>query len=300
MGTSLTQILNSHEVMKPLFNKRSSLKVRLLGALIAASAFMLIDSRWAQFAGIRRYLDTVLTPLYYVVNRPWQLVVDWSAYFMTHSQLQSDNQALRQVLLLQQSDLLFLEQLQQENSRLRQLLDTPIRQPQRKMIARLLAAEFNPNSHQILLDKGSLQGVYQGQPVINDKGVVGQVVVVNRGSSRVLLISDMAHAIPVRIVRTGHLTIARGTGELSSLQLALLPLSTDIRPGDQLVTSGLDGRFPEGYPVAEISTVTIDQQRAQILVKTRTTAALEQLHSVLLLLPESVMQRSPGTAARVD
>lgn len=273
--------------MKPLFNKRSSLEVRLLGALIAASAFMLIESRWAQFAGIRRYLDTVLTPLYYVANRPWRLVEDCSAYFMTHSQLQSDNQALRQVLLLQQSDLLFLEQLQQENSRLRQLLDTPIRQPQRKMIARLLAAEFNPNSHQILLDKGSLQGVYQGQPVINDKGVVGQVVAVNRGSSRVLLISDMAHAIPVRIARTGHLTIAQGTGELSSLQLALLPLSTDIRPGDQLVTSGLDGRFPEGYPVAAISTVTIDQQRAQILVKTRTTAALEQLHSVLLLWPES-------------
>lgn len=273
--------------MKPLFNKRSSLEVRLLGALIAASAFMLIDSRWAPFAGIRRYLDTVLTPLYYVANSPWRLVADCSAYFMTHSQLQSDNQALRQVLLLQQSDLLFLEQLQQENSRLRKLLDTPVRQPQRKMIARLLAAEFNPNSHQILLDKGSLQGVYKGQPVINDKGVVGQVVVVNRGSSRVLLISDMTHAIPVRIARTGHLTIAQGSGELSSLQLALLPLSTDIRPGDQLVTSGLDGRFPEGYPVAEISTVTIDQQRAQILVKTRTAAALEQLHSVLLLWPES-------------
>ncbi|WP_253306010.1 rod shape-determining protein MreC [unidentified bacterial endosymbiont] len=273
--------------MKPLFNKRSSLEVRLLGALIAASAFMLIDSRWAPFADIRRYLDTVLTPLYYVANSPWRLVADCSAYFMTHSQLQSDNQALRQVLLLQQSDLLFLEQLQQENSRLRKLLDTPVRQPQRKMIARLLAAEFNPNSHQILLDKGSLQGVYKGQPVINDKGVVGQVVVVNRGSSRVLLISDMTHAIPVRIARTGHLTIAQGSGELSSLQLALLPLSTDIQPGDQLVTSGLDGRFPEGYPVAEISTVTIDQQRAQILVKTRTAAALEQLHSVLLLWPES-------------
>lgn len=273
--------------MKPLFNKRSSLEVRLLGALIAASAFMLIDSRWAPFSGIRRYLDTVLTPLYYVANSPWRLVADCSAYFMTHSQLQSDNQALRQVLLLQQSDLLFLEQLQQENSRLRKLLDTPVRQPQRKMIARLLAAEFNPNSHQILLDKGSLQGVYKGQPVINDKGVVGQVVVVNRGSSRVLLISDMTHAIPVRIARTGHLTIAQGSGELSSLQLALLPLSTDIQPGDQLVTSGLDGRFPEGYPVAEISTVTIDQQRAQILVKTRTAAALEQLHSVLLLWPES-------------
>lgn len=273
--------------MKPLFNKRSSLEVRLLGALIAAGAFMLIESRWTPFAGIRRYLDTALTPLYSVANQPWRLVADCSAYFMTHSQLQSDNQALRQVLLLQQSDLLFLEQLQQENSRLRRLLDTPIRQPQRKMIARLLAAEFNPNSHQILLDKGSLQGVYKGQPVINDKGVVGQVVVVNRGSSRVLLISDMAHAIPVRIARTGHLTIAQGSGELSTLQLALLPLSTDIQPGDQLVTSGLDGRFPEGYPVAEISTVTIDQQRAQILVKTRTTAALEQLHSVLLLWPES-------------
>lgn len=273
--------------MKPLFNKRSSLAVRLLGALMAASACMLIDSRWAQFAVIRRYLDTALTPLYYVANQPWRLVADCSAYFMTHSQLQSDNQALRQVLLLQQSDLLFLEQLQQENNRLRQLLDTPIRQPQRKMIARLLVAEFNPNSHQILLDKGSLQGVYKGQPVINDKGVVGQVVVVNQCSSRVLLITDMAHAIPVRIARTGHLTIARGSGELSSLQLALLPLSTDIQPGDQLVTSGLDGRFPEGYPVAEISTVTIDQQRAQILVKTRTTADLEQLHSVLLLWPES-------------
>lgn len=285
--------------MKPLFNKRSSLEVRLLGALIAASAVMLIDGRSAQFSGIRRYLDTALTSLYSVANRPWRLVAECSAYFMTHSQLQSDNQALQQVLLLQQSDLLLLEQLLQENSRLRQLLNSPIRQPQRKMIARLLSAEFNPNSHQILLDKGSLQGVYQGQPVINDKGVVGQVIAVNHCSSRVLLISDIAHAIPVRIARTGHLTIAQGTGERSSLQLALLPLSTDIQPGDQLVTSGLDGRFPEGYPVAEISTVTIDQQRAKILVKTRTTAALEQLHSVLLLWPEA-LQALPGSAERSD
>ncbi len=247
---------------------------------------MLIDSWCAKFSGIRSYLDTILTPLYYVANGPGRLVADCSAYFTTHSRLQSDNLALQRVLLLQQSDLLFLEQLRQENSRLRQLLNTPIRQPQRKMIARLLAADFNPNSHQILLDKGSLQGVYKGQAVINEKGVVGQVISVNPCSSRVLLISDSAHAIPVRIARTGDLTIAQGGGDLSTLQLALLPLSTDIQPGDQLVTSGLDGRFPEGYPVAEISTVTIDQQRAQIQVKTRTTAALEQLHSVLLLWPE--------------
>jgi rod shape-determining protein MreC len=286
--------------MKPLFNKRSSLQVRLLSTLIAASALMLMDSRWAQFSGIRRYLDMALMPLYYVANRPWRLVVDCSAYFMTHSQLQSDNQALRQVLLLQQSDLLFLEQLQQENNRLRQLLDTPIRQPQRKMVARLLAAEFNPYSQQILLDKGSLQGVYKGQPVINDKGVVGQVVAVNYCNSRVLLISDPSHAIPVRIARTGHFTIAQGTGELSVLQLGLLPLSTDIQPGDRLVTSGLDGRFPEGYPVAEISTVTIDQPRSQILVKTRTTAALGQLHSVLLLWPESLPQASTVPAESSD
>lgn len=147
----------------------------------------------------------------------------------------------------------------------------------------MISTGSDPYSDQVVIDKGSDNGVYEGQPVISDKGVVGQVVAVAKVTSRVLLICDASHALPIRVLRNDIRVIAAGSGCADDLQLEHLPNNTDIRVGDVLVTSGLGGRFPEGYPVAVVSSVKVDNQRAYTVIQARPTAGLQRLRYLLLL-----------------
>lgn len=191
--------------------------------------------------------------------------------------------ALRQELLLKNSDLLMLGQYKQENARLRELLGSPLRQDEQKMVTQVISTVNDPYSDQVVIDKGSVNGVYEGQPIISDKGVVGQVVAVAKLTSRVLLICDATHALPIQVLRNDIRVIAAGNGCTDDLQLEHLPANTDIRVGDVLVTSGLGGRFPEGYPVGVVSSVKLDTQRAYTVIQARPTAGLQRLRYLLLL-----------------
>lgn len=151
------------------------------------------------------------------------------------------------------------------------------------MVTQVISTGSDPYSDQVVIDKGSDNGVYEGQPVISDKGVVGQVVAVAKVTSRVLLICDASHALPIRVLRNDIRVIAAGSGCADDLQLEHLPNNTDIRVGDVLVTSGLGGRFPEGYPVAVVSSVKVDNQRAYTVIQARPTAGLQRLRYLLLL-----------------
>lgn len=284
--------------VKPLFGKRSSLHARLVVAVGTAIFLMLAEYRLAQFSVIRHYLDTAIAPFYYVVNTPCKLLDMLSERLATCSQLQLENRALHQELLLKKSDLLLLDHLRQENARLRQLLEVTIRQQQRKMITQVLSAGIHEYSHQITIDKGKLHGVHPGQPVIDDRGVVGQVIATGKISGRVLLICDATHAIPVRVARNDIRAIAYGNGDLESLQLELLPPTIDIKVGDHMVTSGLDGSFPEGYSVATVTSVVVDHQRSHALIKARPTAALGRLRYLLLLWPEPPLDQPKALAHR--
>ena len=177
-----------------------------------------------------------------------------------------------------------LGQYKQENARLRELLGSPLRQDeQKKMVTQVISTVNDPYSDQVVIDKGSVNGVYEGQPVISDKGVVGQVVAVAKMTSRVLLICDATHALPIQVLRNDIRVIAAGNGCTDDLQLEHLPANTDIRVGDVLVTSGLGGRFPEGYPVGVVSSVKLDTQRAYTVIQARPTAGLQRLRYLLLL-----------------
>ncbi len=151
------------------------------------------------------------------------------------------------------------------------------------MVTQVISTGSDPYSDQVVIDKGSDNGVYEGQPVISDKGVVGQVVAVAKVTSRVLLICDASHALPIQVLRNDIRVIAAGSGCADDLQLEHLPNNTDIRVGDVLVTSGLGGRFPEGYPVAVVSSVKVDNQRAYTVIQARPTAGLQRLRYLLLL-----------------
>ncbi len=185
--------------------------------------------------------------------------------------------------MLKNSDLLMLGQYKQENARLRELLGSPLRQDEQKMVTQVISTVNDPYSDQVVIDKGSVNGVYEGQPVISDKGVVGQVVAVAKMTSRVLLICDATHALPIQVLRNDIRVIAAGNGCTDDLQLEHLPANTDIRVGDVLVTSGLGGRFPEGYPVGVVSSVKLDTQRAYTVIQARPTAGLQRLRYLLLL-----------------
>ncbi|MGQ5763151.1 rod shape-determining protein MreC [Serratia sp. IR-2025] len=269
--------------MKPIFSRGPSLQLRLFLAVIAAIGLIVADSRLGTFVKIRNYMDTAVSPFYFLANGPRKVLDSVSETLATRQQLELENRALRQELLLKNSDILLLGQFKQENARLRELLGSPLRQDEHKMVTQVISTGTDPYSDQVVIDKGSDNGVYEGQPVISDKGVVGQVVAVAKVTSRVLLICDASHALPIQVLRNDIRVIAAGSGCADDLQLEHLPNNTDIRVGDVLVTSGLGGRFPEGYPVAVVSSVKVDNQRAYTVIQARPTAGLQRLRYLLLL-----------------
>lgn len=269
--------------MKPIFSRGPSLQIRLILAVLVALGIIIADSRLGTFSQIRTYMDTAVSPFYFVSNAPRELLDGVSQTLASRDQLELENRALRQELLLKNSELLMLGQYKQENARLRELLGSPLRQDEQKMVTQVISTVNDPYSDQVVIDKGSVNGVYEGQPVISDKGVVGQVVAVAKLTSRVLLICDATHALPIQVLRNDIRVIAAGNGCTDDLQLEHLPANTDIRVGDVLVTSGLGGRFPEGYPVAVVSSVKLDTQRAYTVIQARPTAGLQRLRYLLLL-----------------
>ncbi len=229
--------------MKPIFSRGPSLQLRLFLAVIVAIAIIIADSRVSSFTQIRNYLDTSVSPFYFLANGPRQLLDGVSDTLASRQQLELENKALRRELFLKNSDLLMLGQYKQENARLRELLGSPLRQDEHKMVTQVISTGTDPYTDQVVIDKGSANGVYEGQPVISDKGVVGQVIAVGQFTSRVLLICDASHALPIQVLRNDIRVIAAGNGCTEDLQLEHLPGNTDIRVGDVLVTSGLGGRF---------------------------------------------------------
>ena len=288
--------------MKPIFSRGPSLQLRLFLAVLVAGAVIFADSRLGAFVQIRTYMDTAVSPFYFLANGPRKMLDNLSQTFASRDQLELENHALRQELLLKNSEQLLLGQYRQENARLRELLGSPLRQDEQKMVAQVLSTSTDPYSDQVVIDKGLDNGVYVGQPVISDKGVVGQVVAAGKLTSRVLLICDASHALPIQVLRNDIRVIVAGNGCTEDLQLEHLPGNTDIRVGDVLVTSGLGGRFPEGYPVAVVSSVKVDTQRAYTVIQARPTAQLQRLRYLLLLWgadPRGEVPLPPGEVHRV-
>jgi len=219
---------------------------------ILSIALMVAENRDAErLQPLRQWLSWGLTPVMWLAASPAG-VSNSVDYFHSRETLQAENRELRERLLQQDARLLRLASLETENVRIRELLASSSALQDRVLIAEILATSQDPYRHQIVLNKGSRDGVYRGQALLDAYGVMGQVVQVNPGSSVALLISDPDHGIPVEINRTGLQTIALGRGDGHGLSLPYLPGNADVKVGDLLVTSGLGGRFPAGYPVGEI------------------------------------------------
>jgi rod shape-determining protein MreC len=271
--------------MKPFFDRGPSLPLRLFFATLCSVGLITLDHYTDSSVQLRSYLTATVSPLFYLANMPQDVVFGASEQFMSQQKLIEENSKLKDTLLLQNGQLQRLQFLQQENEKLRALLGTsPVTEGQR-LIAEVLAVYSHPFSYQIVLNKGSNDGVTNGQPIIDDLGVLGQVVSVGPSSSRALLIADNTHAISVRVERTGLSAVAEGIGQSNALRLIHLPHSTDVEVGDHLLTSGLDGVFPEGYPVARIIKVQRDARQPFLQVLAEPYAKLDRIRYALLVWP---------------
>ncbi|MDX1270052.1 MAG: rod shape-determining protein MreC [Oceanisphaera sp.] len=272
--------------MKPIFGRGPSLPIRLALAVVASLVLIIADSRYHSFTEAKVYLNSLVSPLQYVANSPRLLLDSASSQLMSRQSLLAQSQRMEQELFLLRDDLLRLRHLEQENQRLRDLLGSPVRFDTRRMVAEIMAVDTDPFSHQVVIDKGSLVGVFEGQPVLNEQGVVGQVISVGKTTSRVLLITDTSHGIPVRVARNDIRAIASGSGQLDRLLLHNITRNTDIREGDVLLSSGLAGRFPEGYPVGRVSLVGYEEGQPFADIRVQPFAALDRVRYLLLLWPE--------------
>ena len=272
--------------MKLLFSKRSPLSVQLFISLTLALKLMVLDINYRPFKEIRYYLDTIISPLYNVSNAPKSSFDSLYEMSKTQEALVNENSKLQETLMQQKSDLLLLEHLKHENDRLRGLLGSPLRHDEHKMAAQVLLADTDPYVYQVVINKGKNNGVYVGQPVVDEKGIVGQIYQTAQSTSRAILVCDYQHAIPVQVLRNDISMVAVGNGCSNDLTLDFLPNNVDIKVGDVLVTSGLDGRFPEGYPVAVVSSVKLDISDSTPIISATPTADLKRLRYLLLLWGE--------------
>lgn len=247
---------------------------------------MTADHRLSQLQTVRAVLSVIVLPLQYLINAPVAAGQWLTEALTTRRALQEDNAKLRAQHLLLKVQLQKLAALETENLRLRELLDSSLKlleQGDRVVVAELLAVDHDPYKHTILLDKGSRHGVFVGQPLLDAAGVMGQILHVGPFSATAVLITDPSQAIPVQINRTGLRSVAFGSGTSNKLGLPYIPNDADLKEGDLLITSGLGGRFPTGYPVAVITHFERNASQPFATVWATPVAHLERSREVLLV-----------------
>jgi rod shape-determining protein MreC len=267
--------------MKRIFGKGPSVNLRLLAALLAAAVLMAADHRGA-LQDARALLTASLYPLQQAVNIPIRVVGKLWDTFSSYSALVKESQRLKDEQTFLKTRLLTYAALEKENIRLRTLLDTTYKLGEQLLVAELLAVQMDPYQHVVTINKGSRFGIHKGQPVLDENGMIGQVLRTSPFTAEVILVTDPNHAIPVQVVRNGLLTVAVGAGRSNQLLLPYLPNNADIEPGDLLVTSGLGGVFPPGYPVASVTVVTPQSGRPFALITAKPLAKLDRSRELLI------------------
>lgn len=277
--------------MKTLFARGPTLLSRLVLALACSFLLIFIDHRLQAMKPVRLFLNSLVAPVQYLAILPEQLLDSVSESLKTTSQLSDENKRLKRAILELQGEQQQLRFLQNENKRLRELLGSDARDSVRRMVAEVIAVASEPFSQQLVINKGTLSGVYEGQPVLDSHGIIGQVQDVGGNTARVLLLSDQSHAISLRSERNDIRVLAQGTGDIGRLELMFIPHSTELKEGDLLMSSGLGGIFPEGYPVATIRQIVRDESLPFAKVVADPVSALDRVRNVLLLWPSDGEQQ---------
>jgi rod shape-determining protein MreC len=271
----------SHD-SRPIIGRGPPLTAYFLTLAAISVGLMVADQRFHQIDRIRETLSTVIYPVQRAVDFPFR-ATDWvTGSFADRSRLRQENLELTARLRLANLQLQRFAVLEEENRRLRDMRANTAGIAEKVLVSSILNVDLDPFRHRVLLDKGAVDGVFKGQAVLDGNGIFGQVSKVNASTAEVILISDAEHAIPVQSNRSGVRTIAVGTGDQNKLSLPFVTVESDLQPGDLLLSTGMGGVFPPGYPVAKVSKV----KRAGsmfALVEARPTAKLDQAREVLLV-----------------
>jgi len=263
------------------------LNTRLLVVLILSVTLLVTDYKTDKLQPLRSALAYVVYPVQLLVNLPEDIYRFFNTSMMSYRKLKTENESLKRQQLINDVKLLKLAALEKENIRLRALLENSFKIGEQVLIAELLSVKLIPYEHLIIVNKGSRFGVHAKQPVLDAHGVVGQVIRALPNESEIMLITDPDHAIPVQVNRNGLRTIAIGSGRMNRLNLPFLPNNADIQPGDLLVTSGLGGVFPQGYPVAFVDKFSAQPNKPFALIHATPTAKLDKIREVLIVWSHS-------------
>lgn len=266
-----------------MFTRGPSLGMRLFLLAVCSILLMYLDHQRGHLQTVRQALSVAAYPIRVIVDLPSRAFLWAGDALSTRRSLQEDNAQLREEQLEARVRLQRLETLQAENDRLRALLESRPRLPDRILVAEILSVDLDPFRHRLVIDRGIADGLYVGQAMLDAAGVVGQVTRVEQLSAEAIMISDPGHATPVEINRNGLRTIALGTGDSGRLLLPFLPNNADVKAGDLLVTSGLGDAFPYGYPVARV--LTVDRRPGEPFAEiiADPSAALNREREVLLV-----------------
>ncbi|VVP49264.1 Cell shape-determining protein MreC [Pseudomonas fluorescens] len=257
--------------------------MRLLVLVVLSVALMVVDARFTLLKPVRSQMSLVLMQSYWITDLPQRLWQGVASQFGSRTELVAENEKLKSENLLLQGRMQKLASLTEQNVRLRELLNSSALVNEKVEVAELIGMDPNPFTHRIIINKGERDGVILGQPVLDARGLMGQVVELMPYTSRVLLLTDTTHSIPVQVNRNGLRAIASGTGNPERLELRHVADTADIKEGDLLVSSGLGQRFPAGYPVATVKEVIHDSGQPFAIVRAVPTAALNRSRYLLLV-----------------
>lgn len=271
----------------PFFKHGPSPLARFVFFASISLVLMVLDARLNALDSLRQMISVVVAPLQRLAMTPAELLDRTGNFFITQERLQSENAVLRQQQLAQAAQLQRMQAMQAENAHLRSLLGVQRQRGESVVAAEIVYVGRDPFSQKITVDKGSNHKVQAGQPALDDIGVIGQVTRVYPFSSEITLLTDKDQAIPVEIVRNGARAIAFGHGQDGALELPFMAANADIQNGDTLVTSGIDGVYPAGLPVAVVSKIDRNSVFAKI---TCVPSAGVNRHKQLLILVGEVQR----------
>jgi len=261
----------------------------MLLLIFVALFLLLIDTytRWLQ--PVRPWLAELTTPIYWVSSLPQRISELGDEVVMGRAELEEENKRQKTELFILKGRLQRMAELAAENVRLRNLLNATELLQNSVLVSELIGVSPDPSRHTVLINRGEDHSVYIGQAVLDADGLMGQVIEVYHSSSKVLLISDTSHALPVQVLRNGVRSIAEGMGNYKQLSLRYVTPTTDIKVGDQLVSSGLGGRYPLGYPVGTVTSVNMIRGNPYMSVELKPSARIDR--SRYLLLVFSTMEK---------
>lgn len=265
------------------FSESQASPLRLLAYMALALALMTADMRGSWLTQVRQQAGLLVGPIYWLAAAPSQLLRFTGESLQVRNQLLEENHRLRDELLLTQARERRLLALADENRQLRDLLGGTRSMQLGVRLATIIDVDLDPGRHQVVLDLGASDGVAVGQAFIDASGLLGQVTAVAPGHANALLVTDPDHAVPVQVVRSGLRVIAYGTGERDRLEVRDIPQSGDIRENDELITSGIGGKFPAGFAVGKVIGLRQDESQLFSVADLAPAAAVARAHQVLLV-----------------